>query len=109
MSIRLLDGKIVKSETDQSVWFRYTVEWGAYKVRFHIRSGAYRSTSSAIAQVWRDAHLDWSTVASLLPDEMETEVGIIYQPAHRRLDAERWFEDDYDTLQRRVALILGDA
>lgn len=103
-AFKVIDKRVVGQS--QSVVLKLTAEFNGHKVLFTMKNDAYKAQCSALAQVWRPAHLDWSKVVSMVPEDLKMEHGAIYFPNKRGV-SEATFAVDLAELQRLTAQILG--
>jgi hypothetical protein len=103
-AFKTLDKRVVG--TSQAVIFKLTSEFNGKKVLFTMKNDAYKAQCSAIAQVWRPDHLDWSKVVAMVPEDLSMIEGAIYKPNKSGV-SESTFLVDLAELQRLTAQILA--
>ncbi len=77
-----------------------------YKVRFEVKSDAYKAQCYAKAEVWSPTDLRWNEVVRLRGEEMATEHGMHHKPFSLGTDPKA-FDADLDRLAKMAEIILA--
>lgn len=102
-TFKVVDEKVTLS--GQDVNYNVLTTFGAYKVRFVLRSNAYKFQSYARAEVWSAASLSWNEVVTRRGEEMQTPDKLCYLPNNSGVSSKH-FEADLLALQSMVAAVL---
>lgn len=102
-AFKTIDSRTVIS--GQAVIHKVTTEYKGRKILFTLRNDSYKSQCTALAQVWRPDHLDWSKVVSLVPEETAMKEGAAYLP-NKSGASPSIFAADLAELQRMTAMIM---
>lgn len=108
---KIEDRKLQASESDQSVYFTEIGSYGPHKLKFALRSNAYKG--QGYATVSRFDGEKWQQISRIVPDAMITPEGLIYK-AKRPIDPRKPegvsdinFIQDLTQLRADAWLILG--
>lgn len=80
-------------------------EYQDEKLRFSLKSDAYRAQSHATVQIYNPGTRSWNHLTSIDPHLMTTTEGLAYLPRDRPA-TQHHFQADLAELERQVKLIL---